>query len=321
MNILVTGATGFVGGTLCKALLQAGYRVHAASRADLASLPGLTSVRRIAELSTFDDWEPVLEGIDTVVHLAARVHIMRDTALDPQAAFDKVNAMATERLARAAAHAGVRRFVYFSSIKVNGESTGDRPFTESDAPAPVDPYGRSKLAAERMLAQVSAETGLEIVVLRPALVYGPGVGGNMLRLMRMIDRRIPLPLGSLRNQRSMVSVWNLSDATLACLADPRAAGRTFLVSDGEDLSTPRIIQELAVGMGTPVRLLPFPPSLLHAAGLLVGLSAEIERLCGSLRVDASALRGALDWTPPISAIDGLRRTGRAWRDRLPGSPR
>jgi nucleoside-diphosphate-sugar epimerase len=318
MQVLVTGAAGFVGRVLCGTLAAAGHTVHAAVRGAAGAPPGATSVRAIGDLATFDGWEPVLQGIDAVVHLAARVHVMRDTAADPQAAFDAVNATATERLARACARAGARRFVFFSSVKVNGEGTGQQAFTETDPPAPADPYGRSKLEAERAIARIAVDGGLEPVVLRPPLVYGPGVGGNVLRLMRLIERGVPLPLGAVRNRRSMVSVWNLADATRACVVDPRAAGRTFLVSDGDDLSTPRMIAELARGMDRPARLLPVPPVLLRAAAALLGLKAEVDRLCGSLQVDASAIGHTLAWTPPVTADEGLRRTGRAWRERARG---
>jgi nucleoside-diphosphate-sugar epimerase len=318
MNILVTGAAGFVGRALCASLAAAGHSVHAAVRNTAGAPAETASVRPVGDLATFDAWAPLLHGIDAVVHLAARVHVMRDTAADPQAAFDAVNATATERLARACARAGVRRFVFFSSVKVNGEATGQRAFTETDPPAPADPYGRSKLAAERAIARVAGDGGLEPVVLRPPLVYGPGVGGNVMRLMRLIEHGVPLPLGAVRNRRSMVSVWNLTDAALACVANPRAAGRTFLVSDGDDLSTPRMITELARGMDRRPRLLPVPPRLLRAAAALLGRQAEIDRLCGSLQVDASAIRHTLAWTPPVTADEGLRRTGRAWRERARG---
>jgi UDP-glucose 4-epimerase len=234
---------------------------------------------------------------------------MRETMMDPLEAFRQVNVAGTLNLARQAAEAGVRRFVYVSSIKVNGERS--RPgvaFTAEDTPHPEDPYGLSKREAEVGLRALSHETGLEVVIIRPPLVYGPGVNANFLRLMRLVERGIPQPLGAVYNHRSLVSVDNLVDLLVHCLDDPRAAGETFLVSDGEDLSTPRLIREIASAMGRPARLLPVPVSVLRLAGRLSGRSGVVERLCGSLRVDIGKTCERLDWTPPLSVQEGIRRT-------------
>lgn len=310
MRVLVTGARGFVGSHLCSLLRRNGHSVlEAVRRRDFAPAPGVDLVET-GPIERFDGWAPVLRGVDAVVHLAARVHVMAETAPDPERCFTEVNTLATERLARAAADAGVRRLVYSSSVKVNGESTGSKPFDAFDAPAPKDAYGRSKLAAERAIERISSASGIAYTVIRPPLVYGPGVGGNVLRLMRWIERGVPLPLASVRNARSLVSVWTLCDLFARCLDAPQAANRTLMVSDGADLSTPDLIRHLARGIGRPARLFPFPPALLSLAGALTGRSAEVDRLIGSLRVDASPTRDLLDWVPPVDAPTALERTGR-----------
>jgi UDP-glucose 4-epimerase len=249
--------------------------------------------------------------VDTVVHLAARVHVLRDTSADPLADYRAVNVAGTTRLARECAAARVPRLVFVSSIKVNGERSGVWPFTEGDAPAPEDPYGVSKLEAEEELRSIAAATGLEAVVVRPCLVYGPGVRGNLDRLLKAIERGVPLPLASVRNQRSLMGLANLCDLLVRCATHPRAAGETFLASDGTDLSTPQLIRWLADGVGRPARLLPMPPSWLKLGAQLAGAQAAYERLCGTLQVDSSKARELLEWRPPVPVDDGLRETG-AW---------
>lgn len=237
---------------------------------------------------------------------------MREVA-DPLAACRLVNVNGTRRLAEQAAAAGVRRLVYLSSVKVLGERTPDHPFNEASLPAPEDPYGQSKQEAEQELQEVAAKTGLEVVVLRPPLVYGPGVGANFMRLMRLVTRGLPLPIASIRNRRSLIDVRNLASAIEACLTHPGAAGRTFLVSDGEAFSTPQLVSMLAAGLGVPDRSWPLPPGLLRFAAKCAGLEAQASRLLDSLVVDDAAIRRELGWAPPYPAAEGLRDTAAASR--------
>jgi nucleoside-diphosphate-sugar epimerase len=309
MRVLVTGASGFVGSAVLPALRAKGHMVRAAVRRE-ADCDADEQVR-VGDLSPDTDWRDAVRGIDAVVHLAARVHVMRDTSADPLAEFRRSNVEGTLALARAAAGAGVKRMVFLSSIKVNGEATTARPFTERDPPAPKDPYGVSKAEAEAGLARIATETGLELVVLRPPLVYGPGVRANFLRLVRLADRGVPLPFGAVDNRRSMVFVGNLADAIVRCVEHPAAAGRTFLVSDGEDLSTSNLIARLAKALGKRASLMPVPPGLMRAAARILGKSAEADRLLGSLRIDSSTLRTSLAWQPPFTVDQGLVATA-AW---------
>jgi len=327
MRILVTGANGFVGKALCRALIASGHSIRRAVRnvgtkADGRHSPSPGGVDDVIAGDRLDaaetvvtgaigpetNWTEALTGIETVVHLAARVHVLTDRARDPLAEFRRVNVAGTKSLAHAAASVGVRRLVYVSSIKVNGECTHDSAFTETDMPDPQDAYGMSKLEAEQALRRIAEETGLEVVIVRPPLVYGPGVGGNFLRMMNWINRGMPMPLGSIRNSRSLIYLDNLVEALAASVTHTRAAGKIFLVSDGEDVSTPELIRRLARAMGRPARLLPFPLVLLRLAGSLAGKSAEIERLAGSLRVDISKIRRELGWTPTFSMDQGMRDT-------------
>jgi nucleoside-diphosphate-sugar epimerase len=308
--ILVTGASGFVGRALCEALTVSGRAPRTAVR---AAPPGASASIAVGEVGPDTNWNAALEGMRCVVHLVARTHVLRETAADPLSEYRRVNVQGTERLARAAAAQGVRRIVFVSSIKVNGERTDARPYTEDDAPAPEDAYGISKLEAERALAAVAAATGLEIVVLRPPLVYGPGVKGNFLRLMGAVARGLPLPLASIANRRSLVHVGNLASAIVATLDAPQAAGRTYLVSDGEDLSTPDLVRAIARALDRKPRLLPFPPRLLEVTAALLGRGAEARRLTGSLQVDDSKIRRELGWRPPYSLAQGLAETARWYR--------
>lgn len=314
-KILVTGASGFVGRALCTELIRRGRDVRGAIRTPLhpASLP--CELATVADIGPNTDWSGALSGVDVVVHLAARVHVMRETAVDPLLAFREVNVAGTEQLARSAASSGIKRLVYVSSIKVNGESTGSKPFSEEDVPSPQDPYGISKYEAELALRRVAHETGLEVVIVRPPLVYGPGVGGNFWRLLRLVERGIPLPLASVENRRSMIYLGNFVDLLVACASHPDAAGKTFLVSDGEDVSTAQLIRYLARFMGKPSYLWPFPPTLLRLAGRLVGKPDEVERLLGSLVIDSSKIRRELGRTPPFSMEQGLAETVRWFQMR------
>lgn len=305
-TVLITGGTGFVGSALLAALQ--GRTVHRTVRQPPANpLPGDTI---IGDIGPNTDWRAALQDITCLVHLAARTHVLDEHSADTLAAYRQINVEATRHLAQLAATAGVRRFVFLSSIKVNGESTAERPFTSGDTPQPLDAYGISKREAEDVLRRIGADTGMEIVILRPPLVYGPGVKGNFLRLLQAVARGTPLPLARICNQRSLVYVGNLAEAIITCIDAPDAAGKTYLVSDGEDVSTPGLIRKLAAALGKPPRLLPCPPALLRCAANLFGKQAAVMRLTGSLAVDSSALRQELGWQPRYSLDQGLNATAR-----------
>jgi nucleoside-diphosphate-sugar epimerase len=329
-RILVTGASGFVGRPLCAELLRRGQSVRAAVRS------GNTAIENVeaAAVGTIDvetDWSVALSGVDTVIHLAARVHVMKDNAADPLTEFLKVNLYGTSNLAQQAASAGVKRFVYVSSVKVNGESTlpvstlspspsplkgeGKNVFSETDDPDPQDPYAISKWRAEQDLQRIAKETGLEVVIVRPPLVYGLGVKGNFISLMAAIDRGIPLPLAGANNLRSLVYVGNLVDALITCATHPAAAGQTYLVSDGDDVSTAMLVDLIARSLGRSSRAFNFPSGLLRAAANLLGRAEQMDRLFGSLRVDDEKLRRELGWVPPYTLEQGLRATADWYRAR------
>jgi nucleoside-diphosphate-sugar epimerase len=304
MSVLVTGASGFVGRAVMARLAGDGHAVRAAVRRPMRDWPGVVEDVIVGDLTPTTRWHDALASVDTVIHLAARVHVMHDAAADPLAEFRRVNVEGTLNLARQAAAAGVSRFVFVSSVKVHGEAG---TFTEADLPAPADAYGVSKHEAEEGLRRIAADTGLEVAILRPPLVYGPGVKANFLSMMRIVARGIPLPFGAVRNRRSLIALDNLVDVVLVCAVHPAAANQTFLVSDGEDLSTPDLIRRLARAMGRPARLVPVPMSLLSAGAAIVGRRAVAQRLFESLRVDIAKVRATLGWTPPISVDEGLRR--------------
>lgn len=305
MKILVTGATGFVGKAACRTLATRGHEVFAAVRQDVA-LPEGVSSRPIGDLGPDTDWSAALAGMDTIIHLAARAHVMAETEADPLVVFRRINRDGAARLAEQAASAGVRRLVFVSSIKVNGEATpADRPFHAEDSLRAVDPYGIAKAEAEQELAAIAARTGLELVVVRPPLVHGPGVKGNLASLMKIVRNGVPLPLGCVDNRRSLVGLANLTDALAFVAEHEHASGRTFLIKDGEDVSTAALIRKLAAAMGRPPRLLPCPPALLRLGGRMLGRQAAMDRLIGSLVVDDSPLR-ALGWVPPQSLDEGLK---------------
>ncbi len=311
MKVLVTGATGFVGSALCARLAASGIEVVPAVR----NLSGLPHEVAVGNLAASTDWRSALSGCDAVVHLAARVHAMDDTAQYPLALYRSTNLAlyrstnldATLNLARQAAQAGVKRFVFISTIKVNGEGR-DAPYRETDAPAPGGAYAISKWEAEQGLLRIAAETGLEVVILRPPLVYGPGVKANFLRLMRMVERGWPLPLGAIRNRRSLLYLGNFADAIRLCVEHPDAAGQTFLLDDGEPVSTPQLIRAVARAMGRPARLPAVPVGMLGLAGALLGKRAAVARLTESLFVDSSAIRTCLGWMPPYTLEQGLAET-------------
>lgn len=303
MKLLITGAAGFVGTALCTRLTASGHEVVPAVRAN----SGLPHEVVVGNLEGTTDWHDALARRDAVVHLAARVHIMHDTAADPLALYRATNTDATLNLARQAAEAGVKRLVFISSIKVNGEGR-DAAYRETDVPAPEDPYAISKWEAEQGLWQIAAETGLEVVILRPPLVYGPGVKANFRRLIDTVARGWPLPLGAVHNRRSLLYLGNFVDAIRVCVEHPAAAGQTFLLDDGAPVSTPDLIRAVAQAMGRPARLLPVPVGILEFAGALLGKRTAVARLTGSLYVDSSAIRSRLGWTPPFSMEAGLAAT-------------
>jgi nucleoside-diphosphate-sugar epimerase len=391
-RVLVTGPDGFVGSKVCEQLLADELSVRGALRSGASkcvssevregggaedggaedepqtanSIPQ-TEFIVVGDINAQTDWFQALEGIDAIVHLAARVHIMDDTAEDPLEAFRAVNVEGTRRLAQEAARAGVRRLVFISSIKVNGEQTqspsrdqrsevggqtgesgacegaeavappgspGSRTpttmdgnanckpqtsnlkpfFSERDKPSPEDPYGQSKHEAEVALREIEASTGMEVVILRPPLLYGPGVKANFLKLIQLVDKGIPLPLGAVNNKRSLLSLTNFADVISKCVTDERAAGQTFLVSDGDDISTGELVRRIATALGKSPRLLPVPEGLMKLAGKLTGKSAQVQRLCSSLQIGSSKVRKTLDWTPPVSMEQELARVAEWYRE-------
>lgn len=308
--ILVTGADGFVGRALCAALAASGRPARRAVRAARSAFPDTVAV---GDIGPGTDWRAALEGVACVVHLAARAHVLRESTADSLAEYRRVNVAGTRVLAEQAARAGVQRLVFLSSVKVHGEESPDRPFTERDLPHPADAYGVSKWEAERALRAIERETGLEVVVLRPPLVYGPGVRGNFLRLLRLIARGVPLPLASVRNRRSLIYVGNLADAILAACAAPQAAGGTYLVSDGEAISTPDLARAIARALGVASRLFALPPRLLEIAARTAGRGEEARRLLGSLEVDAALIGRELGFVPRYGLAQGLAETARWFR--------
>ncbi len=304
--VLVTGASGFVGRALCAALGMQGHLVRAASRMPAGRTQSSTFA--VGDIGPDTDWTAAVTGCDAVVHLAAHVHVMSRQADDAAGNFHRVNVEGSENLARQAARAGVRRFVFLSSVKVNGETSVERAFMESDPIMPMDAYGLSKAEAEKRLRSISLETGMEVVILRPPLVYGPGVKANFLSLLRAVDSGVPLPFSSISNLRSLVYIGNLVDALGACLVHPAAANRTFFVSDDHDVSTPQLIREVAAALGKKSLLFPFPPAMLRGASLFMGRAEQIARLTGSLQVDVSSIKTTLEWQPPFSLQQGLTDT-------------
>jgi nucleoside-diphosphate-sugar epimerase len=314
MTTLVTGANGFVGSALCGKLLSEGTVVRGAARS-LSPWPFDAEVTVIGSLLPGTDWTIALRNVEQVIHLAARVHVMNDKSSDPLAEFRRINVEGTANLARQAAASGVRRFVYLSSIKVNGEFTEvEHPFSADDAPAPEDPYAVSKYEAEQALRQIADDTGMEVVIIRPPLVYGPGVKANFESMMRWLSRGVPLPLAAVTaNRRSLVALDNLVDLIVTCLSHPAAANQTFLVSDGEDLSTADLLGRMGAALGHPARLFYVPPPLLKLGARLVQKPGIYQRLCSSLQLDVAKTRQMLGWIPPVSVNEGLRRAAEGFR--------
>lgn len=311
MRVLITGATGFVGRQLVNRLV-ADRLLHLRAAVRSSSLPVPVESVVISGLMPDTDWRAALDGMDAVIHLAARVHVMRDRSDDPLLAFRQVNVAGTDRLARQAADAGAKRLVFLSSVKVNGESG---VCVETDAPAPKGPYAISKLEAEEVLRRVADETGLEVVIVRPPLIYGPGVKANFHSLIRAVALGLPLPLGAIHNRRSLVGVDNLVDFLVTCLEHPAASNETLLVSDGEDLSTTDLVRRIGRALGRRPRLIPVPAAALHAAARVLGRGDVAQRLLGSLQLDISKARRTLGWTPPYSVDEGLRRIAGSMRTR------
>lgn len=311
--ILVTGGTGFVGTALIR---------HLASTKDVRGVFHTRSTRSElpveggwfnGEIAVSQDWRAALVDVECVIHCAARVHVMDDSAADPLAEFRRVNVEGTLQLARQAAEAGVRRFVFVSSIKVNGEWTDPgTPFLADAVPDPRDPYGVSKAEAEQGLRKLVEETGMEVTIIRPPLVYGPGVKANFLAMMAWLARGVPLPFAAIRNARSLVGIDNLVDLIVLCADHPAAANQTFLVSDGEDLSTTDLLRRMGQALGKPARLIPVPQQLLMLGAKMLGKPGIAQRLCGSLQLDITKTRQLLGWNPPVSVDEGLRRTAAHW---------
>jgi len=313
MRFLVTGANGFIGRNLCAELVHLGHFVRAAVRNKDNSLEHV-ELSAVGDMDGHTDWQGALSKIEVVIHLAARVHVMKDNANDPLSEFLRINLSGTSNLATQAAKAGVKRFVYMSSIKVNGDRTsGARLFTESDEPNPQDPYAISKSRAEQELKRIANETGLEVVIVRPPLVYGPGVKGNFINLMSAIDRGLPLPLAGANNMRSMIYVGNLVSALIACAQNPYAAGKTYLVSDGEDISIVNLVNRIAKLLNCKDGSFYLPVGLMKIVTALLGRSEQYERLFGSLKINDEKIRSELNWFPPYSMEQGLNETAKWYR--------
>jgi len=309
---LVTGANGMVGSALCDALALDGIELIKAVRT--ATAP---DHHGIGVINGSSNWSKTLEGVTTIVHTAARVHVMQDSTHDPLAEYRKVNVEGSLNLARQAISAKVKRFIFISTIKVNGDSTAPgKYFTAEDKSDPKDPYGISKRETEIGLRQLGEESGMDIVIIRPPLVYGPGVKANFLSMMRWIDWGVLLPFGTIQNKRSLVGLDNLVDLIMTCIEHPGAANQTFLAGDGEDLSTTELLHRMGNALGKPARLIPFPVGLLTLIARLLGKKDVIQRLCSSLQVDISKAQELLGWVPPVSVEEGLLKTAQDYKNRL-----
>lgn len=301
MNIALTGASGFIGSKLLAQLPEESVRTL--GRTEVESSPCHFTL----DIDKSPDYSECLTSVDCIIHSAARAHIMRDDAADPLEVYRRINVDGTLGLARQAAATGVKRFIFISSIKVNGEETSlGQSFTADDIPAPDDAYGISKFEAEQGLMKIAAQTGMEIVIIRPPLVYGPGVKGNFASLIKLVDKGVPLPLGAIHNKRSLVALDNLVDLIITCIYHPAAANQVFLAGDGQDLSTTELLSAVAKAAGKPSRLIPIPSSFLMLAATLLGKKAVAQRLLGSLQVDISKASDLMEWEPPISVEEGLR---------------
>jgi len=304
-SILVTGSTGFVGQRLCEVVAEDGWSVCRAVR----YVSGMKNEVVVGELGEKTDWSEALKNIDVVIHLAARVHIMNDSVKDPLAEFRRVNTEGAIHLAKKAADASVKRFIFISSVKVNGELTSaDHRFKPDDNYIPTDPYGLSKYEAEQGLLGIAKNTGMEVVIIRPPLIYGPGVKANFSSMMKWINRSVPLPFGAVHNQRSLVALDNLVNFIIHCIEHPKAANEVFLISDGEDVSTTMLLCKVAKAFGKKPRLIPVPVWLMTLAAKLIGKGDVANRLFGSLQIDRSKARELLGWTPVVTMDEQLKKT-------------
>lgn len=309
MKVLVTGASGFVGQKICQRLITDGFEVVAAIRSNSQKtiFPPTVETKKIDTINSCTDWSNALYDVDVVMHLAARVHVMKETASDPLKEYLITNADGTQNLALQAQKSGVKKFIFLSTIGVNGDSSGNKSFTEFDNPAPHNAYSVSKKVAEEKLIIIAKSRAMEIVIIRAPLVYGKGNRGNFLNLVRAVKKGIPLPLNNLKNRKNFIYVGNLVDALVTCINHPKARG-IYLVSDNEEISTPELIRKVSSKIEHPVRLFSFPTSLIKFAAFITGNSLNFERLANSLTVDSSKIRYELDWTPPYTMEKGLEET-------------
>jgi UDP-glucose 4-epimerase len=309
LKVLVTGSSGFIGtGLIARLIRDNRYRLNAAGRQPAQPMQADVRYFAVGDLSRNTNWHTALNCVDTVVHLAAHVHVVHDRAQDPVTLFRQINVEGTINLVRQAAENGVRRIIFLSSVKVSGEMTTlDKPFTP-EAAAPADPYAISKYEAENMLRELCRDASMELVIIRPPLVYGPGVKANFNSLLRLVASGIPLPFGAIVNRRSLVARDNLVDLIATCIEHPAASNEIFLVSDGEDLSTPELICRLAQAMNRPARLFSMPQFILTGAAGLIGKKDIMQRLCGSLWLDIGKTRDRLGWKPPVTVDRGLEMT-------------
>ena len=313
MTVLMTGGSGFVGRALCASLSESGHFVKLAQRS-VNTKSGTLEQVVVGEIDAATNWSAALKDVDVVIHLAARVHVMDEQSADPLSEFRRVNVDGSLNLAKQAASAGVKRLIYLSSVKVSGEYTlPGQPFKESDMANPQDAYGLSKLAAEQGLLLIAQETGMEVAIIRPPLVYGQGVKANFASMMRAVKRGLPLPLGAIHNNRSFVYVGNLVDLIATCIQHPAAANQVFLVSDGCDLSTTQLLQACATALGVKSRLWHVPQGFIEGLAALAGKRDVAQRLCGNLQVDITKARSLLGWTPPILVADGLQATALSFK--------
>ncbi|MBF0465886.1 MAG: NAD-dependent epimerase/dehydratase family protein [Nitrospirae bacterium] len=310
MNVLITGASGFIGRYLSRVLLEKSFNVRAIIRSQGKAifLPVGVTITIAEDVAKIINWQDILKGIDVIIHLANRVHVMNESSNNPLNEYRRINTHVTQTIAEQAAIAGVKRIIYLSTIKVNGEKTVTHPFTENDAPNPQDYYAVSKLEAEQTLSYVSKKTGVEFVILRPALVYGPGVKGNFYTMLKFIRNDIPLPLLSIKNSRSYIYIGNISDAIIHCIEHPDAANKVFLISDAENLSTPELISRLSSAFNKKSRLCHCPVPMLSFIGTVTGHLNVVNRLKDSLVVDSSRIREELAWTPAFTTTQGLNET-------------